>query len=207
MAFTKLSDYSYICLSTDEKDTDEIIVGARCYEYDSDTEYLFDGTAWRRLDRTTIEWEHHRIHAGKMWLASAVYSAVANLGFLDLVISVGASGLHTVFRDFVSGESSILIYEGADVSGGQTVTPRNANRITGDESPPFTAVQSDGSPALTVNSAGTLVELWYNLGVGTATPGRAGEIILAPSTVYLCRIWNGSGEAVNGSWNIRGYTL
>lgn len=50
MAFTKLSDYSYISLSSDSKITAGVNIGAQLVEYDTDARWWFDGTAWREVN-------------------------------------------------------------------------------------------------------------------------------------------------------------
>lgn len=55
MSFTKLSDYSYIALSGDVKTTVGIIAGARLIEYDTDSLWVFDGTAWREVNDVSLD--------------------------------------------------------------------------------------------------------------------------------------------------------
>jgi hypothetical protein len=49
MAFTRISYKEYICHSTDEKPTEDMLEGATLWEWDTKTAYIFADGDWREL--------------------------------------------------------------------------------------------------------------------------------------------------------------
>ena len=56
MAFKKIKNsgvvelpQEYLCESTDEKVTEDIVIGSTLWELDSKIGYIFDGTSWREV--------------------------------------------------------------------------------------------------------------------------------------------------------------
>lgn len=94
MSFTKISSQTYVCASSDEKTTTGVVTGSVCWEYDTDSRWVFDGTAWREfgdqaqdsrdaivtfLQALTLDdvvdpavlvsmmFEHHEVHEGNTY--------------------------------------------------------------------------------------------------------------------------------------------
>lgn len=203
MAFTKLSDYWYTALSTDVKITVGVIIGARLIEYDTDIQWVFDGTTWREIEGVNIPYEHKRVHLGKMWDISALFEAVADDASADVVIEHTIE-LHAVYGIAAAGAGHIFIYEAPTISSGTSAVVANACRPIGDDGAPT------GTQGPTVAEVGTKrFEGYHPGGSGGNAPGGANmrdvEFILCADTKYLFRLTNKKGQAADISWAIFAY--
>ena len=206
MSWQQLSTYRYISLSTDAKVTEGISFGSKLLEVDKDLDYVFDGSAWVRVDQVRMSWTHKRIHLGKMWHISALYEGVADDANADLVLEVGDLPLHTIYGVSLGGDGHAFLYEAPTVTGatGTAANVKNSARWFGDSGAPI-ALKNP-----TITDVGTLLEEGFSPGGsgGVASGGNTNfeiEYSLAANTKYLFRATNKKGQTADGSWSIHSY--
>jgi len=153
---------------------------------------------------STIESEHGTVHDGKHFYINS-YETLNNGQSLILALTTPSTKkIHFVYEVSSTAETTIEFYEGADISGGTTVTPINNNRNSNITSS-VTVVKNP-----TVNSYGEKIgEIKYG---STGTPvipdvgggfSRDNEVILKTNTTYIVKITSGTdGNIINyiGSW-------
>lgn len=154
----------------------------------------------------TMEWSHHKVHAGKMFSVDYYAASVASSGNADLLLTVGAKEAHIVFDAAGGAELQVLLYEDPNATGGTPVTVYNANRSTGWETPALTIAHT---PSITAVGTNVLVSKVVPGGSGGNKTGgsvrNGSERILRASTKYLIRATNKSTGAVNVSISIEFY--
>lgn len=128
-------------------------------------------------------------------------SELANDVAHDFLIRVGALSAHATVRVSVGGNCDSLLYEATTVSNnGNALDTISKNREA------LGTAQTITYEGPTVTGAGTLLFSWFVPGGtrGTAGGGEWGETewILAPSTNYLVRITNRSGNAIQLSVSV-----
>jgi hypothetical protein len=145
---------------------------------------------------TTIEENHRLIHDGLFYTTYVYAQDVANGGNLDMLISVPADSrphFQSIDLAFESGPNTLLFYEGVTTSAdGVALTALNKNR------------NATRVPEVTCYSGPTVTDLGTELGLdyfpvggkkeGALTVGGNGEWILKPSTKYLLRFTNNTGQ-------------
>lgn len=142
---------------------------------------------------------HSRIHQGKMYHTGAIVASLANDASFNVILTTPASDYpHVVMSPSLDGSTDVFIFEGATFTGGTSLSIVNLNRNSSNT--------FDGSavhtPA-TIPSDGTQI---FGCHVSGSTGPHAGgtgdgfdfEYDLKPSTNYLFRITNRSGQAQRG---------
>lgn len=145
--------------------------------------------------RSTV---HEKIHQGNFFSGWAVDTAVAALGFFDVLVEVGTSAAHMLFSVTASQLLSVELYEGPtiDVEGlSMPIDARNRDDIR----TPTTVAQTNPS----LLTLGGLIDTWHIPGgSGGNAPGGMvnsfNEWLLAPDTNYLLSVANNltAGAAV-----------
>jgi hypothetical protein len=138
---------------------------------------------------STIEYEHHEIHAGSSFTCDYKRD-VANGANLDVILTTPdtTKWLHLTWEVDCELEADINIYEGAVTGTGTTITVYNRDRNS--------AVTSSTLVQLTpvAVTTGTTIIRGYHVGTGKssgATGVRAThEFILKQNTKYLFRFTN-----------------
>ena len=153
----------------------------------------------------TVITEPHRMnHDGFMFHASGKVDGMVNNNVDDFLIVTAASNyphLQRMMFDFGSGDVTVETYEGSTASAdGTPIAAFNTNR------------NSSNTPDLILNSAPTITDVGARLHIAWAPPTASGrgrsaqgisdvvqgeEWILAPSTKYLVRVTNNSGETIS----------
>lgn len=160
---------------------------------------------------TTIEEEHHQIHAGTHFKCSDYYASVAvygssanNIKYVQVSAPNTSVEPHMQWEIYpLSGEAVVEVYEAATLSSsGTSVTAINNNRRV--TTTPTVKIKNDSS--MSISSAGTLL---FKEAVGNAfTGGKAraeNELILKKNTKYLFAIKNLSSAAQDINWQFSWY--
>ena len=141
-------------------------------------------------------------HTGALFTAFYMMehgSELANDAFVDLMITTPSTGcIHWVAEVDLGGDAEIEFWErGTAVTGGTAVGAFNRNR-----SSPLTALSAiKSNPALTGSTGTIITEHFSPGGAGPQAPGSEetlGRWELKPSTNYLTRLYNRSGNAQMG---------
>lgn len=140
---------------------------------------------------TTIEYDHHIIHAGDSFVITGS-SAVGNNVEISLGFTTenGSKWAHAIYNVASKDESFIKIWEGATLSGGVILTPINRNRNSATASVNTITSNPVVSGAIGVQTSGTLLEQLYipaTKQAGFETRGTA-EFILKSGTDYLFQV-------------------
>lgn len=149
---------------------------------------------------TTIGYEHHEIHSGSFYRAG-FQKDIANGGTAIFAITTPDTTKWLHFRPAVECEleATIMIYENpTSVTGGNTVTPKNANRNS-DNTSGATVVTDP-----TVNTTGAVVLGNIVLGSKKEVGGDSSaqyEWILKQNETYVIIVSNDSGT--HNECNIR----
>lgn len=146
----------------------------------------------------TLSKTHTEVHRGEAFVASIDIGTVAgNGGTADVHFTTTADEeIHLVAYEFIStvGPGKVVIYEGADITGGTSINPHNLKR-TGTVDSPDVDVFEGG----TVNDTGLQLETSRVTGdnkTGDTVQNTAAEWILAGNTTYLMQYTNeSSGDA------------
>ena len=159
---------------------------------------LVDDTNYRgvRLDKsthatTTIEYEHHEIHAGNHYMVTG-FSTVGMGGTLNFGVTTPNTSVwsHMCFEIEGTNQTEFRVYETCTYSGGTTTTPFNNNRNSSS-----TSVLSIAFNPNSVTT-GTLI-FSQSKGLAGATPSKASiegiidrskEIILRQNEVYIFQV-------------------
>lgn len=138
---------------------------------------------------------HTHIHHGHTFSADYIIASLANDAAINLILTTPADDWpHLVVKASIGGDGLLQVYEGVASTGGTPITPVNHkfySTLTADETVAHTP---------TISNDGTIKINHYIPGgtSGVATGGvstRGEEIILKPSTKYLFRLTNVSGQA------------
>ena len=205
MTVVKMQDGNYIGLSTDDKPTADVPPGVTFTEHDNDRHWIFDGTSWREIENVFLDSPHKWVHEGKMWAISGRFLSTANDANADLVLEVGAVGLHVIWETRSGGDQHGSIHEAPTVTtAGTPATVSNQNRNIGDAGAPV----AKKNP--TITGTGTELLTWLVPGGtgGTASGGTRPsreEIILAANTKYLFRNTNKKGQESDMCWVLHAY--
>jgi hypothetical protein len=147
---------------------------------------------------------HTRIHAGRLFDVDAHNIALANNGSLDIVITTGAYLTHVAVQPASEGTFEILVYEGPTFTGGTLIPAVNHKRTS------TQILNAVVKSAPSVSAVG--IELAREMSPGGsggqavgARGSRASEWILAPSTSYLFRLTNVSGQTRRAAIEIEAY--
>lgn len=169
---------------------------------------LFDE---KTLAAVIIESDHHEIHEGDTYLVSYKTpdaSPLADNGTVSFVITTSSLEIHLVYDHACGGDSEFELSEAPIVTAatGTALTPQNKNRNFPNVN--VTTVLRDP----TITNIGTLLENTFEPG-GTgpqATGGIGGsrnEWILKPTTKYMLRVTNRSGNNQPGSIRVEWYHI
>ena len=153
---------------------------------------------------TTISEPHRLAHDGMMFHFTHLHSAVVNGGTEDLLFKVPAGAyphLNTMRVNAGGGDLNIYLYEGTTVSAdGTAVTVHNTNRNSSN------TADTPVYHTPTVTGVGTEIHhQWLPpsaTGAGQTHDGvtdaqQGEEWILAPSTNYMLRVENNSGNTID----------
>lgn len=140
-----------------------------------------------------IQFEHHEIHEGDAYRAGFTKD-VANAGTaaIGLVTPDTTEYLHMRPAVDMELEANVKIYEGATLSGGSAITPRNSNRNSDNAS----AATLTSDPTFDVGSATLLANL--TLGSGRSSGGNQSadfEWVLKRNTKYLFLVTNNTANS------------
>ncbi len=205
MTVVKLQGGNYMGLSTDDKPTSDVPPGVRFTEYDNDRNWIFDGASWREIEDVVLDSPHKWVHLGKMWAISGRFLSVADSAHADMVLEVGAIGLHVIWETRSAGDHHGSIHEAPTVTtAGTPATVSNQNRNIGDAGAPV------GKKSPTITDTGTELLTWLLPG-GTGGQASGGmrpsreEIVFAPNTKYLFRSTNKKGQTADMCWMLHAY--
>ena len=156
-----------------------------------------------------IQWEHWKVHQGKMFTVGFRDAELADEGYLSILITTGANGFHFAASLLPGGASVVHLYEAPpDVSGGTDLTAYNMARystntlLTTFKHTP--TVTNEGSDDLTGN--GRFVPGGDKNQTRVGGEARQGtEFVLKSNTEYLLRLQNVSGAEEQCSAVIVGY--
>lgn len=159
-----------------------------------------------RMDESThtlmvLEYEHHELHAGSFYRAG-FQKEIPNGGTAIFAITTPDTTKEIHFRDAIDVElqANIVFYENPlSVTGGTSVTPRNANRNFPDAS--VATVLTDP----TVDTTGAIILDNLVEGSGKSSGGdssSAYEWVLKRNTTYVVIVTNEATGATN-ECNIR----
>jgi len=155
---------------------------------------------------TVIEYEHDKTHEGRYFSGGYYNSSLADAANQDLLVTASSSNVfHAQFLVAVSGDCTMMIYEGPTTSAGTSVTMSNHNRSSSKSSD----LTVKHTPTVTVT--GTQINGTIFLPGGDKHTGGGGhfgfanEFMLAKSTSYLLRVTNVSGGAIKISVGLFGY--
>lgn len=143
----------------------------------------------------TIDTEHHEIHEGEHFLLENCFEAVANAAVNNIVVISGAKYCHMTFEVTTNnGKITIETFENTTFTGtGTQLNPLNNNRNSAKTSDVLfrlnPTITSAGDPIrkLIIGSSSS-----SNRSGGSVTRNK--EVIFKPSTNYLLRITNQSGQ-------------
>lgn len=144
-----------------------------------------------------VEYEHHEIHAGSYYRAGFQLD-VPNGGTATWVITTSNTTKWLHFRPAVDVEleAAIELFENpTSVTGGTSITPRNANRNLPDASTATVVVQPSAVDLTGAIQLGNLVE-----GSGKSSGGNSAsqfEWVLKQNTTYVLRVTNQALGAAN----------
>ena len=145
----------------------------------------------------TIDAVHHRIHEGSLFSTGASAAALSNSGSLEFLIQTPAapSSIHLRGTVTLGGDGNFSFFEGTTFSAAGTAAGAVDHNRT-------TANTANGTFTHTPTLTDDGTQLFYSeiLGGtgGNAVGGNVSsfkEWILAPSTNYLLRLTNTSGQA------------
>ena len=161
-----------------------------------------------------IEELHHMVHEGFVFHGSGKVTGMVDANVDDFLIVTAANNIPHVQSfnlSFGSGDIDVQVYEGATASDdGTPESLFNTNR------------NSLITPDLVMNSAPTITGVGTLIHTGWVVPTAAGigqspegitaegtgeEWILKPSTKYLVRITNNSGDTIDYRWEILFYEI
>lgn len=152
-----------------------------------------------------IEYAHHQLHQGHLFLGSQAFLAVGNNATAALLILTGALPVHLTFGVQAGGEALVQFYEAPTASdNGTAFTGYNFNRLN------TQTVNTKLFHTPTVSDAGTLIySSIVAAGTGPLSGGanlRAGsEFILKTATKYYLLITNKSGNTHNYAAELQYY--
>lgn len=147
---------------------------------------------------TVIDFAHHEVHEGHMYIASrksAEGADVADNGTLILQITTGTRYAHFTFNVGGGGDTEVEFLESPTSTGGTALQSHNLNR-NGTMTPSCVVVHTPS-----ISAAGTLLENFLipgGVGANFSAGGMARkdtEWILKPSTKYAIRATNRGGSA------------
>lgn len=153
----------------------------------------------------SMEWGHHKVHAGKAFASDVYFSAVGSGSSADLLITTGVNEIHLVFEVNGGAELQKLLYEGVTATGGTPVEAQQMNRSTGYE---VASAVLAHTPAVTGTGTAIVNKVVPGGSGGNRSGGtvRSGaERILRANTKYLIRTTNKSTGAVNVSISVEFY--
>jgi len=145
---------------------------------------------------------HSRIHQGVMYTASYRIASLANDGTLDVAITTPADDFpHIVASPHIGGSAYFDFYEGSTIEGGTALDSNNNNRNSANT---FggTVVHT---PTVTAVGTPLLIGYYVSGGSGGTASGSNeaasfdAEWCLKPSTTYLFRLTNKSGQTRGAS--------
>lgn len=164
--------------------------------------------------QVVIEELHHMVHEGFLFHSSGKVTGMVDTNVDDFLFVTAANNyphVQSLTFSFGSGDIDILVYEGSTASDdGTPETILNTNR------------NSILTPDLVFNSAptitgvGTLIHTGWVVPTSTGTglsqtgiitEGTGEEWILKPSTKYLVRITNNSGDTISYRWELVFYEI
>lgn len=148
---------------------------------------------------------HTHIHRGQMFTADYDVAALANNASIDIILTTPADDYpHLNINAGIGGDGLLYIYEDVVFTGGTLLTIVNHK---------FTSTNTAGEVLLhtpTVSDVGNNKITHYipggtgGISVG-GVGGRSEELILKPSTNYLIRLTNVSGQARRASIDMKWY--
>ena len=156
----------------------------------------------------TIPSEHMHTHEGETYILTYLIphgSELANDGTAVLGFETGDKDIHAIWEVTVEGTSHLLFKEGATITGGSSLTPKNKNRNGDDDDTTVTVTL-----APTISVAGTALAS-YMAGSGKPSQGGGGaaggrdEWVLKPNTTYTVELINRSGGAILGGFSFEWY--
>lgn len=148
---------------------------------------------------------HTRIHRGEMFTADIIAASLANNANLDIIMTTPATDWpHLTVKAMIGGDGELSVYEAPAFTGGTAITPVN-HKFYSSNTWAGAVVHTP-----TVSNAGTLKISHYIPG-GTGggaiggIGGRGEEVQLKPSTSYLIRLTNVSGQARRAALDLTWY--
>lgn len=173
---------------------------------------------WNKVDDLggliTIDWAHHEVHDGEMYICSVTSTSIANDAWLSLATN-GAIGqqAHFTFGAECGGDAIIQIIEytkmGEYSTAGTDTASTVAYNMNRNMSDTFPVIKNSS----VISSSGViLAQTYLPAGKGpSAQSGGAGtradvEFITHPDKAYLVRMINKSGAAKGGGLTINFYS-
>jgi len=155
----------------------------------------------------SIGYTHQKTHEGKAFVASVDIGTVAsNGGTANITFTTtGDETIHLRAYEFIAttGPGKVVIYEGADITGGTTINPQNLRR-TGSVDDPDMDIFEGG----TVNSTGTQLETSRVTGdnkTGDTVQNTAAEWVLAEGETYLMQYTNEASNDAQATFDMLWY--
>lgn len=162
----------------------------------------------RNIDKfTSIGFITRLCHTGEYYVASRIFTAVANGSSADIVITTGNKYAHFSMLGKIGGDGRFFLYEAPNITGGTALSLQNVNRTLANNNTSSLVY----SP--TVNSVGTQIHSTIIPGGSGRARARIGgtdsslirdgaEIILKLNSTYLLRVTNVSGGAEDISLSV-----
>jgi hypothetical protein len=106
--------------------------------------FIFGGMPVSLGELVTMEYSHHEIHEGSMFMTHYYGGTLAAAGTLMMTIAAGTIAPHLMTDIAVGGDARVRITEGGTLTGGTAVSVYNMNR------------NNSGSCLSTIKHSGTL---------------------------------------------------
>lgn len=147
-----------------------------------------------------IPWEHVYLHKKVRYIINNYNAALADDGTIDIVVTTGAIySVHVVWTANIGGDASLDIFRGPDFSGGSAMGVVNRSQEAPIRASTITAILN---PDIGSGGDGTEIipdGILLPGGTGGIAAGGGGEgrdeFIIPPSTSFLYRLTNVSGQA------------
>lgn len=158
------------------------------------------------LALTTIEYEHHEIHAGSTYHVSSAMESLGNDASIIFLFQTSTpKEAHLIFEGSTGGNALLELCEGGSATGGTFAKSFNKNRVLNTR---LSQVKVKYNP--TVVALGTAVDRFLIPGGsgGGSTGGIAGqrsEWILDCNKIYLLKLTNIAGLAKAASLRAEWY--
>lgn len=147
-----------------------------------------------------IPWEHVYLHKKVRYIINNYNAALANDGTIDIVVTTGAIySAHMVWGANIGGDALLQIFRDPGVSGGTAMDVVNRSQEAPIRS---STVAATLNPVIDSSGEGTEIipdGILLPGGTGGIAAGGGGEgrdeFIIPPSTSFLYRLTNVSGQA------------